>query len=146
MITEDDIRCKGDGDDGGCDHCDGACDNDNGNQPVFGGGTNIFSPNFNSMKKDTKNFIYPIVKVTWRDANMFHKERELKDALKNIVIDTVVTVGFLIGYNEKNPIISRDYMLGNKSVRSSIVIPIENVISIETLTQILAYDILQTVE
>jgi hypothetical protein len=83
------------------------------------------------MKNKLITARYPIIKIVWRDANQFAKERDVVDALKTIKIDMVTTIGFLIGYDGKNPIVSRDYMEVNKAVRNSIVIPVENIISLE---------------
>lgn len=77
---------------------------------------------------------YPIVKITWRDANMFSREHKLTEVVKEFKICVVVSIGFLVGYDKENPIISREYMTDNRSVRGSIVIPKENIVEMITVS------------
>jgi hypothetical protein len=59
---------------------------------------------------------------------MFSKEYKLTEVPKEFKIGVVVSIGFLIGYEKENPIIAREYITENKSIRGSIVIPKENIV------------------
>lgn len=82
------------------------------------------------MNNQTK---FPVVKIIWRDAQMFAKQRTVEEALKKAAIDTVTTIGFQIGYEGKNPIVARDQMNNGLDIRAMIVIPVENIVSHEVI-------------
>ncbi len=80
------------------------------------------------MKKTTKNK-YPLVRVVWRDSNMYRFQDSIEYALGNYSVEAIVTVGFLLGYNKKDPIVTREIMNKGFDQRCSIVIPKENILS-----------------
>jgi hypothetical protein len=73
---------------------------------------------------------YPLVKVIWRDSNIYRLQDSIEYALDNYTIEVITTTGFLIGYQGKNPIISRDLLNKNIDQRCSVVIPKENIVSL----------------
>ncbi len=84
------------------------------------------------MKKTTKHK-YPLVRVVWRDSNMYRFQDSIAYARNNFTVEVIVTVGFLIGYQEKNPIITREILGRGNDQRCTIVIPKENVVSLEKI-------------
>lgn len=80
------------------------------------------------MKKTTRNK-YPLVRVVWRDSNMYRFQDSIQYALGNYSVESIVTVGFLLGYNKKDPIVTREILNRGADQRCSIVIPKENIIS-----------------
>ena len=93
------------------------------------GGVSGSSP-FNFMKtKITKNK-YPLVKVVWRDSNIYRLQDSVEYALDNYAIEIITTVGFLIGYQDKNPILVWDLLNKNIDQRCSVVIPVENIVNL----------------
>ena len=80
------------------------------------------------MKKITKNK-YPLVRVVWRDSNMYRFQDSIEYALGNYSVEAIVTVGFLLGYNKKDPVVTREIMNRGLDQRCSIVIPKENILS-----------------
>lgn len=79
--------------------------------------------------KTSKNK-YPLVKVIWRDSNIYRLQDSIEYALDNYAIEVITTVGFLIGYQDKNPILARDLLNKNIDQRCSVVIPVENIVSL----------------
>lgn len=80
------------------------------------------------MKKVIKHK-YPLVRVVWRDSNMYRSQDSIEYALGNYSVEAIVTVGFLLGYNKKDPIVTREIMNKGIDQRCSIVIPQENILS-----------------
>ncbi|MEN9524441.1 MAG: hypothetical protein RL536_510 [Candidatus Parcubacteria bacterium] len=83
--------------------------------------------------KKSKNK-YPLVKVIWRDSNIYRFQDSIQYALENYSIEIITTVGFLIGYQNRNPMIVRDLLNKNIDQRCSIVIPKENIVSFVKIT------------
>ena len=79
--------------------------------------------------KHTKNK-YPLVRVVWRDSNIYRLQDSIEYALDTYAIETISTVGFLIGYQDKNPILARDLLNKDIDQRCSVVIPVENIVSL----------------
>lgn len=61
---------------------------------------------------------------------MYRFQDSIEYALGNYAVEVITTVGFLIGYNDRNPILARDLLNKNFDQRCSIVIPKENVVSL----------------
>ncbi len=80
------------------------------------------------MKKTAKHK-YPLVRVVWRDSNMYRFQDSIEYALGNYSVESIVTIGFLLGYNKKDPVVAREIMNRGADQRCSIVIPKENILS-----------------
>ena len=84
------------------------------------------------MKKIHKNK-YPLVRIVWRDSNIYRFQDSIAYALSNYVVESIVTVGFLLGYIEKDPIVTREIMNNGIDQRCSVVIPKENILEFDEI-------------